>query len=72
MQTQSYVSETNRSEQEKSSKEIIATGVSIKQLVRTHNAVCHYTSLDKREKKKGTIKITGEIKMPSTIAGNNW
>ncbi|XP_012257496.2 uncharacterized protein LOC105686871 isoform X3 [Athalia rosae] len=33
--TQSYVSETNKTEQEKSNKEIIATGVSIKQLCRS-------------------------------------
>ncbi|XP_024940296.1 uncharacterized protein LOC107267289 isoform X5 [Cephus cinctus] len=35
MQTQSYVSEANRIELEKSNKEVIATGVSIKQLCRS-------------------------------------
>ncbi|XP_043272853.1 myb-like protein X isoform X3 [Venturia canescens] len=44
--TQSYVSETSRGDQEKSNKEVIETGVSIKQLCRSFGDISNMTDVD--------------------------
>ncbi|XP_023244940.1 uncharacterized protein LOC106644885 [Copidosoma floridanum] len=68
--TETYVSETNRVEPEKSNKEIIATGVSIKQLCRSFGDVSNMSDTDRpalgvaeNNKFQERAKSTGDLSL---------
>ncbi|XP_012257501.2 xin actin-binding repeat-containing protein 2 isoform X12 [Athalia rosae] len=66
--TQSYVSETNKTEQEKSNKEIIATGVSIKQLKSSFNK---FDALSKKPVLHVRSVDTGKVQQQFNSVGQN-